>query len=215
MITKVLSSALLVATAAHAELQVNDAWADAFNYRALVGHSRECDDIGRDNCVQPLTAKEQAELEAEAKRWVASQRSLAARDREAAALNAQVAEAEAQIEAMEMVMEIDAASASTQQPIPTPEAPIEAPASSYYDRASAEIAAEQRAIEARQAARATGDTFRGYGDRIDITIDEYGRASSTKRISGSDNSGDQLRVYDNSTPGLNSVDTIDYDAYDE
>jgi hypothetical protein len=55
----------------------------------------------------------------------------------------------------------------------------------------------------------------GYGDRVDITIDEYGHASSRKRISGSDNSDDQLRVYDNSIPGLNTRETIDYgDDYD-
>jgi hypothetical protein len=55
----------------------------------------------------------------------------------------------------------------------------------------------------------------GFGDRLEITIDEYGHASSRKRISGSDNSGDQLRVYDNSIPGLNSVDTIDYGDYED
>lgn len=205
MITKVLPVALLVATTAHAELQVNDAWADAFNYRALVGHSRECDDIGRDNCVQPLTAKEQTELAARHRSWIALQRAQATRDREAAALNAQVAGAEAQIEAMEMVMEIDAASASTHQPIPMPEAPIEAPASSYYDRASAEIAAEQRAIEARQAARLnTAVAAPEYGTRTDIYLMDDGEIQIQEHMSSDED--DEVRVYDYD---------FDADVYDE
>ena len=213
MTTRFLPLALLAAAACTAEAARADQAFDALYYRATVG-ARECDVGTFAGCEGPLTAKEWEEVRAANKRWRVQQQALGPAVTREMALDAQVAEAEAQVEAMEMVMEIDAASASAQQPIPMPEAPIEAPASSYYDRASAEIAAEQRAIETRQAARATGDTFRGYGDRIDITIDEYGRTSSTKRISGSDSSGDQLRFYDNSTPGLNSVDTIDYDDYE-
>lgn len=216
MIIKLLPLALLVTTTAHAGPPPTDHAFNALYYRSTVG-PRACDAGTYAGCNAPLTAKEWGEVKAENKRWRAQQRELGPAVTREMVLSAQVADAEARIEAAEMIMEIDAASASEYRPIPMPEAPAEVPASNYYDQASAEITAEQRAIEARQAARiAEMAKPHGYGDRVEITIDEYGRASSTTRISGSDNSSDQLRVYDNSTPGLNSVDTIDYgDDYGE